>query len=254
MGLLTAPDSALTTKPARIVLWVVFPLLQLESCECFQTACKSKTDVPCLCRYPSLWERFPTCGFWCGTWSHVCAGGGRAVQNPEQTDHWLCWTQRQGHGISLRQLNMGWRRQVPLLSLTVAHVPPDFIQMPRVLQAIETAVALVETGKLFLRCKSLKPLSYWVPGERNKGTNTSGRGGNVWVELEPRWFVLVFQVQPPVGFPHSGPPPCSLFLSIFQRENCPSGTAGLVFCITVEEKQVQNKKKISFLLPGRCMG
>lgn len=61
---------------------------------------------------------------------------------------------------SLCQLNMGWHGEVPLLFLTVAHVPSDLIQAPHVLGAAETAVALVETGELFLRCKPVKPLSY----------------------------------------------------------------------------------------------
>lgn len=42
MGLLTALDSALTTKPARIVLWAVSPLLRLERCRHFQLLAKAK--------------------------------------------------------------------------------------------------------------------------------------------------------------------------------------------------------------------
>ena len=117
MGLLTAPDSALTTKPARIVLCVVSALLRLEHCRHFQSACKSKTDVPCLCHYPSLRERFPRCGF-CPVHGPACAQveGGRCKSPSRQT------TDSTGHrgevttSSSLRQLNMGWCGEVLLLS------------------------------------------------------------------------------------------------------------------------------------------
>lgn len=86
--------------------------------------------------------------------------GGQCKTLSRQTTHCAGHRGKVTASNSLRQLNMGWRGEVPLLSLTVAHVPPDFIQMPHVLGAAETAVALVETGKLFLRCRSVKPLSY----------------------------------------------------------------------------------------------
>lgn len=77
--------------------------------------------------------------------------------------------------------------------LTVPHVSPARRRMSGIPGVAETAVAPVKTK---LRYKSVKSLSYLVPGERNKGTNRSGgaeielqpllRNLHMWVEVEPR--------------------------------------------------------------------
>lgn len=60
-----------------------------------------------------------------------------------------------------------------------------------------------------------------------------------------------------LGFPALGylGDPAFFFLSVFQRGSYPLDAAGLVFCITVTEKQVPNKTqhKLFFYLAVACI-
>lgn len=135
MSLLSAPDSAQTTDPACIVLWVVSPLLWLECCRCFWAAHKGKTDVPSVgptavlihCGSSSCWDPVVRC---CPVCVQVHGGCGW-TQHRDYGQHQVL---RQHHSIkqcALVRLCMVWGNLLlPPLLCTCAYSTPVCIPSP----------------------------------------------------------------------------------------------------------------------------
>lgn len=136
--------------------------------------------------------------------------------------------------------------------------PSGSIWMSHLPRVVETADAPVDTGQLFVRCKSIKPLSYWVSGERNNGANRSGgpeiapeprlKNLYTWVELETSSF------RSKMGFPTLGYHSAHFF-SVFSREEVALWVL-LAWCSALLWKKIMFKRKprLSCLSSGPSMG